>query len=207
MGFSTLIDILGSTIIGALLLLILFRINDTAVENTFAFSGELMVQEGLVEAVSIIEHDFRKMGYCEKWENMPDPTSSIIYADENKISFLTDVPISANSPGDGIIDTLHYFVGPTSELSNTDNPRDRLLYRVVNSNIPRGSNIGITLFKLTYFDSFGNKLPTPIYGAATGAIHSLQIDLEVESVNGYNKKYPSVFWRQIRLAARNLRNR
>jgi len=207
MGFSTLIDILGSTIIGALLLLILFRINDTAVENTYTFSGELMVQEGLVEAVSIIEHDFRKMGYCESWENMPDPTNSIIYADENKISFLTDVPVSAGSPGDGIIDTLHYFVGPTSELSNTDNPRDRLLYRVVNSNIPKGSNIGITLFKLTYFDSFGNKLPTPIYGASTGAIHSLQIDVEVESVNGYNKKYPSVFWRQIRLAARNLRNR
>lgn len=207
MGFSTLIDILGSTIIGALLLLILFRINDTAVENTYTFSGELMVQEGLVEAVSIIEHDFRKMGYCESWENMPDPTNSIIYADENKISFLTDVPVSAGSPGDGIIDTLHYFVGPTSELRNTDNPRDRLLYRVVNSNIPKGSNIGITLFKLTYFDSFGNKLPTPIYGASTGAIHSLQIDVEVESVNGYNKKYPSVFWRQIRLAARNLRNR
>jgi type II secretory pathway component PulJ len=207
MGFSTLIDILGSTIIGSLLLLILFRINDAAVENTYTFSGELQVQEGLVEAVTIIEHDFRKMGYCETWENMPDPTNSIIYADVDRISFLTDVPVSIGGTGDGVIDTLHYYVGPTSELSNTANPNDRLLYRVVNSEIPKGANIGITLFKLTYFDSFGKVLPTPIFGVATGAIHSLQIDVEVESISGYNQKYPSVFWRQIRLAARNLRNR
>lgn len=207
MGFSTLLDILGSTVIGALLLLILFRVNDTAVKNTFSYGGELMVQIGLVETVRLIEHDFRKMGYCETWENMPDPTRAIIFADSNKISFLTDLPIALNANGDGIIDTLHYYTGPTSELTSTDNPNDRLLYRVINSAIPSSANVGVTMFNITYFDSFGKRINTPISGVATGSIHTLQIDLEIESVYGYEREYSSVFWRQIRLAARNLRNR
>lgn len=207
MGFSTLIDILGSTLIGGLLLLILLRVNDTAVKNTFLYAGELIVQEGLVEAVSIIEHDFRKMGYCENWQAMPDPTNAIIFADFNKISFLTDLPVEMGRTGDGIIDTLHYFIGDTTELSMTDNPRDRLLYRVINSEVPKSSNIGITNFKLTYFDSFGNRISTPIEGASTGSINTIQIDLELQTVYAYNSLYNSVFWRQIRLAAKNLRNR
>jgi hypothetical protein len=207
MGFSTLLDILGSTVIGALLLLILFRINDTALQNSLSHAGELQVQEGLVEAVSVIEYDFRKMGYCENWEALANPSNSIIYADTSKISFLTDLPTSYGAEGDGIVDTLHYFTGPTSELSETDNPNDRLLYRVVNSATPVGSNIGITKFHLTYYDSFGNEIPTPITYPTTGSIYTLQIDLELQSVYAYKNNYNSVFWRQIRLAARNLRNR
>lgn len=212
MGFSTLIDILGATIIGGLLLLILFRVNDTATQNTFVYTGELMVQQALVQTVNIIEHDFRKMGYCEIWENMPNPANAIIFADSNKISFLTDLPPDMLSVGDGVIDTLHYFIGPTSELALTDNPNDRLLYRVVNSEIPKSSNVGITNFKLTYFDSFNEIIPTPILDAATGSINTIQIDLEIQTIYAYHQLYSdqlynSVFWRQIRLAAKNLRNR
>lgn len=206
MGFSTLIDILGATVIGGLLLMILFRVNDTAVLNQFTYSGELIVQQGLVETVGIIEYDFRKMGYCENWENMPDPTrNAIVYADKNRISFLTDLPVGINEPGDGIIDTLHYF---TSPITSSDTEGKFLyLHRTRNSEMPTGSNIGITQFKLTYFDSFGNIIPSPIMGATTGSIHSIQIDLAVENTNAYDSQYSTMFWRQIRLAARNLRNR
>ncbi len=207
MGFSTMLDILGSTIIGGLLLLILIRVNGTAAENTFSYAGEVMVQEGLVEAVSTIEHDFRKMGYCENWQSMPDPTNAIIFADSSKISFLTDLPTSIGSTGDGTIDTLHYYVGSTSELQSTDNLNDRLLYRVINSAVPKSSNIGVTKFRLTYFDSFGDKIPTPIVGASTGSINTMQIDLELQTVYAYDNQYNSVFWRQIRLTAKNLRKR
>ena len=51
MGFSALIDIAGSVIIGGLLLLILFRMNDNASRNTFKFSGELVLQENLVTTI------------------------------------------------------------------------------------------------------------------------------------------------------------
>jgi hypothetical protein len=44
------------------------------------------------------------------------------------------------------------------------------------------------------------------------AIYTMQINIKVEDVYGYDRqydqeKYASAFWRQVRLASRNLKNR
>jgi len=54
MGFSTLIDILGSTIMGGLLLLIVLRLNNTATEKTTNYGGELSLQQNLVTIAQIM---------------------------------------------------------------------------------------------------------------------------------------------------------
>jgi len=208
MGFSTLIDILGSTLVGGMLLLILLRLNDSGVQNTYMYGGELIVQQNLVDAVQVLEHDFRKIGFCADWEKLPDPLLYIIEADSHKISFQTDVD------SDGNVDTLTYYTGPTSELTETPNPRDMMLYRVVNNASPKGSNLGITQFDLVYFDALGNKLSCPV--ASPSLIITMQINIRIEDVYGYdtanadksdNEMYATAFWRQIRLAARNIKNR
>ena len=212
MGFSTIIDILGSSLIGGLLLMILLRINDAAVENSYINSGEYIVQLNLVEIVQLLEHDFRKIGYCADWRQIPDPSAAILEADSTRISFLTDIGTTSNSFGDGIVDTLRYYTGSTSELSSTSNPNDRMLYRVIGSQTPAGANLGLTEFKLTYFDVNNNLLAFPITNP--GIISTIQIDIKVESTEGFTNfadasdtLYSTSFWRQIRLAARNLRNR
>jgi hypothetical protein len=96
-------------------------------------------------------------------------------------------------------------LGPTSELTQTPNPRDRFLYRVVNNESPKGINLGVTQFKLIYFDAVGDTINFPII--VPSEVYTLEINLTVENVSGYNQKYSSAFWRQIRLTARNLRNR
>ena len=213
MGFSTLIDILGSTIVGGMLFMILLRINDAAVENTFTYGSDLLVQQNLVSAVELLEYDFRKIGYCKDWAKIPDPTKAILEADSTSIKFLTDVAVSAGVlDGDGVVDTLRYYLGPASELTNTGNPRDRILYRQVNKDTPLGANLGITRFKLDYFNALGDTIktyPVPV----PGEIYTLKIDLIIEntfpiisSING-DSVYTVAFWRQIRLAARNIRNR
>ena len=202
MGFSTLIDILGSTVVGGLLLLILLRLNDASVENTFTYGGELTVQENLKEVVELLEYDFRKIGYCANWQKIPDPSKAIIAADSHSIAFQTDVD------SDGDVDTMRYFTGPTSELTATPNPNDRLLYRVVNGATPRGSNLGITQFDMLYFNALGDTIAFPI--SVPGEIYTMQINITVENTAAYGDNYSkdrSAFWRQIRLAARNLRNR
>jgi len=204
MGFSSMIDILGSIVIGGMLFLILLRLNEAAVKNSFQYNGELIVQQNLVEIVELLEHDFRKIGFCSDWEAIPDPSKSIIAADSSSISFLTDVN------DDGIVDTLGYFLGPLSELAHTPNPRDRILYRTVNGSNPLGANLGVTQFNLLYFDTFGDTIIFPI--AVPGEINTMEINVTVEDVAAYDdpyieNDYNSVFWRQIRLAARNLRNR
>lgn len=199
MGFSTLIDILGSIVIGGMLMLILFRLNDAAVANSFRYNGELIVQKNLVEVVNLLEFDLRKIGYCAVWENLPNPSKYIVSADSNSIKYLTD------TDSDGNVDTLSYYLGPSSELSGTANPRDRMLYRRVNKSKPLSANLGVTMFKFTYYDVFGKEISFPI--TQPGEIQTMQIDIAVEDIAAYDEKYQRMFWRQIRLAARNLGNR
>lgn len=199
MGFSTMIDLLGSTLVGGLLLLILFRMHDANTQNIFEYGGELMVQQNLVTTVSILELDFRKIGYCLDWEKIPNPARAILVADSTRIEFLTD------ENNDGNVDTMKYYLGPASELTNTPNPRDRMLYRVINRETPRGVNLGITRFNLIYYNALGDRLNFPI--TQTGEIYTMQINVRVENTAAYDQRYTTAFWRQIRLAARNIKNR
>lgn len=200
MGFSSLIDIIGSTIIGSLLLIILLRMNDTATQNTFTFAGDFQVQQNLVSAVQLLEHDFRKIGYCRDFAKIPIPSEAIIMADSTSITFLTDI-----TPADGVVDTMRYYLGSVDDLSETTNPRDRMLYRVINSQPAKGSNLGVTTFKITYYNALGDKIDFPIL--VPGEIYTMEIDVKVENTAAYNQQYSNAFWRQIRLAARNIRNR
>jgi hypothetical protein len=201
MGFSDILDLAGSILIGGLIMLILFRMNDAAVENVYNNGGELSLQQNLSVTAKVLEDDFRRIGFCTDWTKIPDPSKSILLADSSRIKFLTDVDEN------GVVDTLFYYLGPTSELTQTPNPRDRLLYRVINTptTSPKAANLGVTQFKLLYFDALGDTLDFPV--AVPSQVYTLEINLTVENVAGYNQKYSSAFWRQIRLVARNLKNR
>jgi hypothetical protein len=180
-------------------MVILWRLNDTSTENIYNNGGELTLQQNLTTVALVCENDFRKIGFCSDWTKLPDPSKAIILADSNRIKFLTDIdPL-------GSIDTMYYYLGPTSELTNTANPRDRMLYRVVNSETPRGVNLGVTQFYVVYFDALSDTLSFPI--TKPSLISYMEINIKVENVAAYDEEYSSAFWRQIRLVARNLRNR
>lgn len=199
MGFTTILDILGSVIIGGVLMTIAFRFSDTITEKTYNNNGELTIQQNLAVAAQIIEYDFRKIGYCANWNLIPDPTKALLYADTSEIKFYSDID------SDGDVDSLHYYLGSTSELSSTANPRDRMLYRVLNGEPHKSANLGITQFHLVYFDALGDTLIPPV--GLNGGIVSIEINLTVESTDAYDQKYSKAFWRQIRMVSRNLRNR
>lgn len=211
MGFSTLIDILGASLIGGMIMLILFRMNDATIESHYLNSGELIVQSNLVSIVELLEHDLRKVGYCEQWEKIPDPTIAILKATDTSITFLTDVSQSeAIQIGDGNVDTLKYWVGkPTDpEVIGTPNPKDRILYRQVNNHEPFSANLGLTQFRLKYFNALGNEITSMPATPPLGII-TMQIDITVENTAAYGdeaekdvySKDRSAFYRQIRLAA------
>ncbi len=173
-------------------------------ENTYVYGGDLLVQQNLVSVVELLEYDFRKIGYCKRLGKNSRSIKINYSADSNSITFLTDERTNSNPVGDGIVDTMTYFLGPASELSGTANPRDRMLYRVVNGK-SLSANLGITQFKLKYFDALGDSIYFPI--AVPSEVYTMEINLKVENVAAYDENYSSAFWKQIRLAARNLRNR
>jgi hypothetical protein len=199
MGVNVLLDILGSIVIGCILMLSLFRTHNSATEDMYRGSSNKNAQTNLATIVQILESDFRKIGYCADWQQIPVPTEAIIYADSNDIRYLTDVDRNE------IVDTVRYYFDLYTDITETPNLHDRFLYRIVNGEAPVGVNLGVTQFSMEFFNALGTKLNFPI--SDPKKIYSMQIDISVEDVAAYDQKYQTVFWRQIRLAARNLFNR
>ncbi len=214
MGSQTVMDLIGSALIFGWMLLMTIRTDVGNNENMRNLKGDLLVQQNLVEVTKLLEYDFRKIGFCNEPNNLPDPTRAILAADSNAVKFLEDVDLDGSGP-DGMIDSVSYYLGPASELANTPNPRDRMLYRVVDSQPAKGANLGITTFLLAYFDQFGNKINTPVPPSDLQKIQSIQITISVENVYNdtvvetapLNTQYSSAFWQQMRLSSRNYRNR
>lgn len=198
MGIAALIDIIGSMIIGGYLLVTVISFNSNASQNTYGYSGELIVQENIVAVVDILEYDLRRIGYCQDPTKIPNPSLAILSADSSYIKYLAD------DNKDGNLDTVEYYLGTSDELSETPNPEDRMLFRSVNGQ-SLSANLGITVFKMTFYDVLGVQLYPPLT-VPTG-IASMQIDVKCENSAAYDEQYRYSFWRQVRLASRNLYNR
>jgi hypothetical protein len=215
MGIQTIFDLIGSSMVFGSLFLITLRLNYSTSENLQDYRGDLIVQENLVAVTQLLEFDFRKIGYCKDYTKIPSATLAIRYADTSDITFWTDMAVSSsNLAGDGNLDSIRYFVSSTNELSATPNPNDRLLYRGTNDQTPIGVNMGVTIFKIQYYDAFRNKLATPV--ADPREIQYLEISIQVEhpvkwtkyyNTATYDTVYQTAFWKQVRLVAKNFNNR
>jgi len=210
MGTSSILDIIGSVTIAGVLLLICLRLNAQANETSLVYNGSVNLQQNMTTLVWWIEHDFRRIGYCKDYTKIPFPTQSIRKADTSDITFWTDV----NSTGN--LDSIRWYVGPTSEMTSTPNPRDRMIYRVIDNGTAKGWNFGVTQFYIQYFDYDGKPIATPV--AQPASIYEMQISITCEAPYTFREQYRTeaaadslkdfqVYWRQLRLAARNLSNR
>jgi hypothetical protein len=215
MGTTTIFDIITSTVIAGVLLLIALRLNAQAIETNAIYQNNYNLQQGMVAVVDIVENDFRKIGYCKDFTKISPPNIAIVYADSLSIKFLTDIPAQSgpNQFGDGIVDTIWYYTGAAG--GNPNNPKEKPLYRIVNGNAVRGWTLGVTRFALRYYDAVGNPLTFPI--SDPKEIYELEINISLESPAPLTKiEYRDstaaledfkVYWKQIRLASRNLKNR
>lgn len=199
---AVLLDVVGSIVIAGYVLLMGVRMNATIVNSRDSFTADVTVQQNMVALVQSIEYDFRKMGYM-----VTDPTKVVLVADSDHIRFAGDMD------DDGIIDTIDWKLGPY--LTSTPNPNDRVLYRTVISSgmmggAPTISVPGITEFKLRYLNQEGNSAIT------LGQIWLVETTVRLESPwkvqdrqvldQSYdNWGYSAAFWRQTRLASRNLK--
>lgn len=198
MGSNVLIDIVGSSVIGGFLLLMVLNLNGTVEKTVFTTGNELTVQENLVNLVTMIEHDFRLLGWCADQAKIADPTKAILSATPHSIKFVTDV----NS--DGSLDTLTWTYDTAATVQVTANPRDRMLYRIVNG-ISQPLYIGMTQFDFKFLDALSDSIPFPI--ANPKGIYEMQLSITLESPAAYDSAYSYAYWRQLRLTSRNLRNR
>jgi type II secretory pathway component PulJ len=197
---STVIDIVASIIIGGMMLGIILKLNGTAAQSVYLNSGEVVCQQNLVVQAQILETDFRRIGYCADYTNIQDPTKAIISADTASIKFVADIDQN------GVMDTIYYYLGPATALVATANPRDKILYRVVNGVTPTGSDAGITRFYLVYFNYVGDTIHCPVTAANLPLITDVELNMNIENTS-IDSSQIYAYWRQEKLAIPNIKNR
>lgn len=190
---SYLLDIIGSMIIAAMVVMILkaVNINTTASSSVILFTT--IEQRKITDASELIEYDFYKIGY-----RIPDEKISV--ADSNEIKFYSDID------DNNVVDTIHYFVGNTTDLSYTSNPNDKPLYRQRNHQYSLLTEIPVVDFHLSYFDSIGNSLDYSSLTISAGRelIKSIKIKITVESDELYADEYRASEWKK-KISPKNLR--
>ena len=199
MGSSVIFDIITSTVIAGFLFLIILSLNGAVANATFTSSNELTVQENLVTLVQIAENDFRLLGWCDDPSKIADPTKAVREATKYKIKFLTDLPPL------GSLDSISYYFDTTALAANTPNPRDRILFRTINTQTPQRLYLGLTQFEFKFYNSSGTRIPFPI--TKPSEIVEMELSITCESPAAYDTTYSYAYWKQLRLTSRNLRNR
>ncbi len=204
MGTSTLIDIVGSMLLGGFLLIVALRMDDSATSNTFESQENLTVQQNLTSLIQNLESDFRKIGY-RSGGNAPPADSCIIYGRSDSIAFLSDIN------DNGSLDTVIWYL-EKARIPNCPNPNVRMLVRKTRSNgvwTVDSANLGVTQFSIAYFETFKTQLgPSQLpYRLGTPSPPVLmQLTLMVQPTAAYDTAYSSnfAFWTQTRLVSRNL---
>ena len=86
--------------------------------------------------------DFRLAGY-----GLPGGELGIVTARENELTMVADLDRN------GMTETIKYYLSETSELGNTPNPNDRILYKSVNGEDPGlVLAVGISSLSLGFYD-------------------------------------------------------
>jgi len=143
---NALIDILGSTLIGGILLLIILQMNLFMTNASFSSDNELQMQQNAKTLAEIINYDLRKIGY--KYD-----VTAILIAEKEKIKFIGDLQRPGET-GHGVVDTVEYYVKDSSFAMGTSNPRDIVLVRVLNNiDTIAGPSLGLVKLNFSYLDS------------------------------------------------------
>lgn len=142
---NILIDIIGSSFIGGLLLLMILKLNLYSQNASYSSDTELRLQQNAKTLAEILNYDLRKVGY--NYNN-----TAITVADSNRIKFYADM----NEPGTagyGTVDVVEYFLSSPSKAAGTTNPRDVVLTRVINGiDSSSGPSLGLVRLKFYYYN-------------------------------------------------------
>lgn len=181
---NILLDLMGSTIIGGLIVSMIINLGLFQSNSITSSDSELQLQQNAKTLAEILNYDFRKIGY--RYDN-----TAFIEADSERISFYSDID------RDGSIDLVTYMLGDTAEVSTTTNPRDRILYRIVNSDTIKGPSLGLIKAKFSYFNGSG------IATTTLSEIQYVKGELWIETIEQVDGEYPFTYW-ELTINPRNL---
>jgi hypothetical protein len=175
-------DIIGSIIIGGIILLMLLSFNSSVMEGSAIQTFNTIVQSNMTSVTDLIEYDFRKMGY--RVGSVFD--SAIVYADSAKIVMKGDID------NNGTVEKVTYYLD-VAATSGHVNPRSRILYRQVNGGAAQRINLGITRFRMKYYDVNDALIAqNPVQNPSR--IRAIRLAINMESTSPYDTTYAGSTW-------------
>jgi len=177
---NSLLDVIGSSIIGGIMYLLLFQVNSQISMTSIEILQSTFSSRNTVDAVTVLEYDLNKLGYRVAGD-------FITAAEENKIEFWSDI-----NNEDSTVKVL-YFLGDSTEVSGTINPNDRPLYRRVADGDTQMVSV-VRDFKITYLDSAYNKISFASLNnqANRNKIRGTRVYLRIESSEPSEGIYPYI---------------
>lgn len=179
-----LIELLGATVIGSLIILVILSLNLQMNETTRELTQNRFTQRFSAASVEILEYDLYKAGYNTSG-------NKILLADSNQIRFRADLD------NNGTIDTVYYSTSSTSAMSSTNNPNDKQLLRRVNSTTNTAAII--TRLLMVYYDSLGTLLTYANLAnqSTRDKVKTIRTYLKLELPDAVNNYYNPVEVRRI----------
>lgn len=175
-------DIIGSIIIGGIILLMLLSFNSSVMEGSAVQTFNSIVQSNITSVTDLIEYDLRKAGY--RVGSIHD--SAIVYADSSRILIKGDID------NNGTVERVAYYLDYAGKTGHV-NPRARILYRQVNGNPAQAINIGITRFRMAYYDA-NDVLIAQNPVTSPSRIRAIRLAVNMESTSPYDKTYAGTTW-------------
>jgi len=181
---GSMIALIGSFVIGGLVLLSLQGFNQDFSQEMFRDTLDNVAYSNLDNVKRIIEYDFSRIGL-----GLNDPSQDVL----TNVG-ATDVTFLLDSDGIGAVETMRYYLSTTTDAAAaTTNPNDRVLFRVVNNGAAQTVSAGLTDFRIQYFNSGG--VETAAVDQIRTVVVSLTLESDYASFTG-NGEYPKLVWQE-----------
>ena len=177
---SDWLDLVGSFVIGGLIILMVINLNLTINTTATQQLYSNITQRQVVSAVELLEHDLYKIGYRIEGD-------IITKADSNEIRFYSDIN------NDGFKDEVRYYLTGTSAMGETNNPNDKILLRELNST-SSVTPIIVTELNFSFYDSLSQSID---YSALSDQINrdkikTVKLIIETQTGELINDEYETI---------------
>ncbi len=172
---NTMLDIMGASLIGGIIFLIILNLNVYSTQIKYASDTNLKLQGNSGTIAEMIDSDLRKVGYNYNG-------TAIIDAEPNKFSFYSDIDST------GIVSTVTLTISDSTKPSYTSNPNNKIFYRIVNNDTSTGPSLDLDKLKFTYMNSIGTQT------TVLDSIKYIKAEVWFESSAKPDSNYAKSYW-------------